>query len=67
MVFVDPTVPDYQTLVAGMGPNVDVVVLDASRDGVEQIAESLAGRSGIDAIHLIRTVTQEHCNWAPAR
>ncbi len=53
VVFVDPTVPDYQTLVAGMGPNVDVVVLDASRDGVEQIAESLAGRSGIDAIHLI--------------
>ncbi len=53
VVFVDPTVPDYQSLVAGMGPNVEVVVLDASRDGVEQIAESLAGRSGIDAIHLI--------------
>ncbi|MCS6297769.1 MAG: DUF4347 domain-containing protein, partial [Nitrospira sp.] len=53
VVFVDPTVPDYQSLVAGMGPNVEVVVLDASRDGVEQIAGSLAGRSGIDAIHLI--------------
>ncbi len=53
VVFVDPTVPDYESLIAGMGPNVEVVVLDASRDGVEQIAESLAGRSGIDAIHLI--------------
>jgi len=53
VVFVDPTVPDYESLLAGMGPNVEVVVLDASRDGVEQIAESLTGRSGIDAIHLI--------------
>jgi hypothetical protein len=53
VVFVDPTVPDYESLLAGMGPNVEVVVLDASRDGVEQIAASLSGRSGIDAIHLI--------------
>ena len=53
VVFVDPTVPDYESLLASMGPNVEVVVLDASRDGVEQIAESLTGRSGIDAIHLI--------------
>lgn len=30
-----------------------MVVLDATRDGIEQIAESLAGRSDIGAIHLI--------------
>ena len=53
VAFVDPTVPDYEVLVAGMGPNVEVVMLDATRDGMEQIAESLAGRTGIDAIHLI--------------
>ncbi|MCS6316515.1 MAG: DUF4347 domain-containing protein [Nitrospira sp.] len=53
VVFVDPTVPDYESLIAGMGPTVEVVVLDATRDGVEQIAETLAGRTGIDAIHLI--------------
>ncbi len=53
VVFVDPTVPDFEALVAGMGPNVEVVMLDAARDGVEQIAESLVGRTGIDAIHLI--------------
>ncbi len=53
IAFVDPTVPDYQTMIAGMGPNVEVVVLDGTRDGMEQIAESLAGRSGVDAIHLI--------------
>jgi hypothetical protein len=53
IAFVDPTVPDYQQMIAGMGPNVEVVVLDGTRDGMEQIAESLAGRTGIDAIHLI--------------
>ncbi|MBX3329147.1 MAG: DUF4347 domain-containing protein [Nitrospira sp.] len=53
VVFVDPTVPDYKALLAGIGHNVEVVVLDATRDGIGQIAESLTGRSGIDAIHLI--------------
>lgn len=53
VVFVDPTVPDCQTPVAGIGSNAEVIMLDPTRDGVEQIAESLAGRSGIDAIHLI--------------
>ncbi|MGE0468789.1 MAG: cadherin domain-containing protein [Nitrospira sp.] len=53
IAFVDPTVPDYQQMIAGLGPNVEVVVLDGTRDGMEQIAESLSGRSGVDAIHLI--------------
>ena len=30
-----------------------IYVLDANRDGVEQIAEILAGQTGIDAIHII--------------
>jgi hypothetical protein len=53
VAFVDPTVPDYQSLIAGMGPNVQIVMLDGGQDGMEQIAASLAGRTGIDAIHLI--------------
>ncbi|WP_232456520.1 cadherin-like domain-containing protein, partial [Hydrogenophaga crassostreae] len=31
----------------------EVYVLDANRDGVEQIAEVLNGRTGIDAVHII--------------
>ncbi|HSA85372.1 MAG TPA: DUF4347 domain-containing protein, partial [Nitrospira sp.] len=53
VIFVDPTVPDCQTLIAEIGLNAEVIMLDPTRDGVEQIAESLVGRSGIDAIHLI--------------
>ncbi len=53
VVFVDPAVPDYQTLLAGMDPNIEVIMLEGGRDGMEQIAASLSGRTGIDAIHLI--------------
>ncbi len=31
----------------------EVYVLDANRDGVEQIAEVLNGRTGVDAVHII--------------
>ena len=32
---------------------IELVLLDSRRDGIEQIAEALAGQSGADAIHLI--------------
>ncbi len=53
VIFVDPTVPNYQELLAGMDPNAEIIMLDAGKDGVQQIADSLAGRTGVDAIHLI--------------
>ena len=53
IVFVDPTVPKYQELLSGMDPNIAVIMLDGGQDGVEQMASALAGRTGIDAIHLI--------------
>ncbi|MBK9306290.1 MAG: DUF4347 domain-containing protein [Nitrospira sp.] len=53
VVFVDPTVPNYQELLSGMDPNIEVIMLDGGQDGVEQMATTLSGRSGIDAIHLI--------------
>ena len=30
-----------------------VIVLDAQSDGIEQIAEALAGRSDLDSIHIV--------------
>ncbi len=53
IVFLSPSVRDYQQLLDGISPNVEVFVLDPARDGVEQMAEVLAGRTGIDAVHLI--------------
>ncbi|MBY0248397.1 MAG: DUF4347 domain-containing protein, partial [Nitrospiraceae bacterium] len=53
IVFVSSSVLEYQQLLDGISPNVEVIVLDSARDGVQQMAEALAGRTGIDAIHLI--------------
>ncbi len=53
IVFIDTSVDDYQTLMAGIDPNAEVILLDPTRDGIEQIAEILGDRSDIDAIHLI--------------
>ncbi|MBX3325246.1 MAG: DUF4347 domain-containing protein, partial [Nitrospira sp.] len=53
IAFVDPTVPDYQDLLNGLNPNIEVILLDGGQDGIEQMASALAGRTGIDAIHII--------------
>jgi CshA-type fibril repeat protein/VCBS repeat-containing protein len=53
VVFIDVSVPDADTLIAGLPPGTEVVFLDADRDGVEQIAAYLRGRSDIDAIHIV--------------
>ncbi|ULA60002.1 MAG: hypothetical protein LZF60_180001, partial [Nitrospira sp.] len=53
IVFVDPTVPDYETLVAGLDPHVEVIMLNGGQDGITQMADSLSGRTGIDAVHII--------------
>ncbi len=53
VVFVDPGVQDYQALVQHLPSDTEVVVLDASSDGLSQMARYLQGRQGLDAIHLV--------------
>ncbi|MFD2113533.1 DUF4347 domain-containing protein, partial [Thiorhodococcus fuscus] len=53
VAFVESNIADYQILLDGIDPNVEVHVLDAAQDGLAQIAGILAGRSGIDAIHIL--------------
>ena len=53
IVFIDPTVPDIATLLAGISSNAEIVVFDPTRDGIAQMAEALSGRSGINAIHIL--------------
>ena len=58
ILFVSASVHEYQQLLDGISSNVEVHVLDPARDGVAQMAEILAGRTGIDAIHLIGDGTE---------
>lgn len=53
IVFIDSGLADYQTLLAGLPQDAEVHLLDANRDGLAQIAETLQGRSGIDALHIL--------------
>ncbi len=53
IVFIDTNVDDYQTLMEGIDANAEVIMLDSTRDGIEQMAEILGDRSDIDAIHII--------------
>ncbi|NOS82012.1 MAG: DUF4347 domain-containing protein, partial [Nitrospira sp.] len=54
IVFVDTSVENYQALIDGIdNPDARVVLLDASRDGMEQIVAALEQVGRVDAIHLI--------------
>lgn len=53
IVFIDSSVEDYQSLIAGIKPGTEVAILDSVRNQVEQIGEYLAGRSGISSIHIV--------------
>jgi len=53
IVFIDAAVEDRDTLIAGIDPSIEIVMLDSDRDGVEQIADALSSRSDVDAIHIL--------------
>ena len=52
IVFIDSRVEDYASLLAGSEVD-EFVVLKPDRNGVEQMAEYLHGRAGIEAIHIL--------------
>lgn len=53
IVFIDARVQDRAALIEALGGSAEVVILDADADGLVQMASYLAGREGVDAIHLI--------------
>lgn len=53
VVFVESNVTNYQSLLQGFNSSAEVHVLDANQDGLTQMAQILAGRSGIAAIQIV--------------
>ncbi|ASL48393.1 hypothetical protein bAD24_III13410 [Burkholderia sp. AD24] len=53
VVFIDPSVANYQALIAGLPAGTQYVVLNANTDGFAQIAAYLQTHKGIESIHLI--------------
>jgi Ca2+-binding RTX toxin-like protein len=53
IVFIDSRVQDQDILLSGLGPDIQVVCLDPSQDGLAQIAQALQGLVDQDAIHIV--------------
>ena len=66
IAFIDAGVPDIDILIAALPSGTEIVLLDASRDGVEQISQTLAARTQINAIHLISHGDQGELNLGTA-
>ncbi len=74
VVFIDRGVEDYQSLLASVSSDAELVFIESNSDGLEQIANVLQDRTDIDAIHIIShgdngelflgnsTLTQESMN-----
>src|SRR4028119_799440 len=53
IAFIDTQVENYQSLIAGVTPGTEVVVLDGNKDAIDQITQILRDRTNIDSIHII--------------
>jgi hypothetical protein len=53
VVFIEDNVPDLERLIAGVQSGVEVIVLDHTQNGLEQMAAALTGKSNLKALHLV--------------
>ncbi|WP_122341139.1 Ig-like domain-containing protein [Pseudomonas caricapapayae] len=53
VVFVDSRVKDSASLLAGVAPGAQVVELDATKDGLQQIADYLGAHQGVSSVQII--------------
>ncbi len=53
IVFIDSAVRDPQVIAGAAQAGSEIVMIDHNSDGLHQIAQYLAGRSGIGAIHIV--------------
>ncbi|HZW20313.1 DUF4347 domain-containing protein [Noviherbaspirillum sp.] len=53
VAFVDTRVDHYQVLLEELSKTMQVVVLDPTRDGLQQIAEWTGSHVGLDAVHIV--------------
>ena len=67
LVFVNDNVAAYEILINGIRESdtnriVEIVVLDADRDGIQQVSDILADRSDLSAVHVIAHGTDGQIN-----
>ncbi len=53
IIVIDAGVSDWKTLIAGLSPDIPVILLPAGGNGLESLAAALAGYGQLDALHLV--------------
>ncbi len=53
ILFIDSGVADYQSLINGVKPGTEIVLLDADQDGIMQITAKLNQRCDIGSVHIL--------------
>ena len=53
LVFIDLSIDDSASLIAGVAPASEVILIDPAEDGVEQITAVLSKHSNVNSIHII--------------
>ena len=53
IAFIDSQVEDYQSLITGIMPGTEAIIIDSRADGVAQITQVLTNRTKIDSIHIV--------------
>ena len=53
LLFVDSTVEDRESLIAGVDPTTEVFVLDDRTDGIARITKILTAYKQVEAVHIV--------------
>jgi|GEM_PF-495661 len=53
LLIIDPAVTEYQILLAGVNPDIEIHILQPHRNGIEEITQILQTYQNIAAIHII--------------
>ncbi|TAG70369.1 MAG: DUF4347 domain-containing protein [Oscillatoriales cyanobacterium] len=64
IAFLDSALPDIQNLCNGIAAGIEVIIINAARDGVAQITEVLGSRSNIKSIHIISHGRSASLQWS---
>jgi hypothetical protein len=63
ILFIDPGVSDIETLLGHLRPEIEAILLDPVRPAAHQMAAALAGRHGLDSVHIIAHGAPGHVNF----
>jgi len=52
LVIIDAALPDYTSLLSGLQPGLDVLVLDPHQDGIQEITAALTRYTNLESLHI---------------